>query len=576
MADKGLPEQQAQVRIPLYETNRQRISDPRSSLVYQYDQSYFNCFPTFRNNHITGEKEAFIQMRPGHFNYDNSTPTSPTLITNNFNYTLDAITITQLSEIYVTAVWSYADGKIYLIARNATGSTVTNLGSITTTTVYPIIHISEITIAGQAGIFITFVEGYTNTTSGWYAIATAGVFTAASLTQVTDLDFPPNQTPAVPINGPAVQLNNKIYVLSRSGYIYNSDSGSASAWDGLSVKNAVSYPDVGIALARYKHHLVVFGSDSIEFFNDVGNATGSPLDRTDQAFIKFVLKGSKAFINIHDTIYWISNSTGASSQLYKLVGYTPQKIDSGQYSYIFGRTQSWMSSMTFFGKTMVCIGSVATPFMSNSTMHSSANSATCLMYNIDDDEFWYYGNTSDTGAQYSYPSYAPPLLCVQSSSDSSNTDVQYLISNLYDPNSSTRYGWAFLKSSTTDQVQAPDSEYQDITGAIVNETLQAQINLNPIEFGNYNRKFLRRLNVILDSLESGTVEVNLYKESWNTNTSAIIHKTKTTVYSADSIDRYSFNNFGSARRFLFSLIIKSGARPTIIRALEAIVAQGTH
>jgi hypothetical protein len=90
-------------------------------------------------------------------------------------------------------------------------------------------------------------------------------------------------------------------------------------------------PDGGVGLLRYKHHIVAFGFSSIEFFNDVGNEAGSPLEPTEQAFIKFGAPNPNAMINIDDTLYWMGSSQDGTNGMWKLEGYSPVEITPSAY-----------------------------------------------------------------------------------------------------------------------------------------------------------------------------------------------------------------------------------------------------
>lgn len=63
--------------------------------------------------------------------------------------------------------------------------------------------------------------------------------------------------------------------------IYNSDLNDPLAWTPGDFISAEMLPDTVIRISRLNNYLVVFGSSSVEYFFDAGNASGSPLQRND-------------------------------------------------------------------------------------------------------------------------------------------------------------------------------------------------------------------------------------------------------------------------------------------------------
>ena len=63
--------------------------------------------------------------------------------------------------------------------------------------------------------------------------------------------------------------------------IYNSDLNDPLAWTPGDFISAEMLPDTVIRISRLNNYVVVFGSSSVEYFFDAGNASGSPLQRND-------------------------------------------------------------------------------------------------------------------------------------------------------------------------------------------------------------------------------------------------------------------------------------------------------
>ena len=111
-----------------------------------------------------------------------------------------------------------------------------------------------------------------NGTAGWTLNGSTG-----TLATVSDLDFPPNQTPALPLAKGAVYLDDMVFVMTTSGRIYNSGIENPTSWDALDYISKTAEADGGVALAKHLNFIVAWGDFSGEFFYNAGNPTGSPL-----------------------------------------------------------------------------------------------------------------------------------------------------------------------------------------------------------------------------------------------------------------------------------------------------------
>ena len=76
--------------------------------------------------------------------------------------------------------------------------------------------------------------------------------------------------------------------------IYNSDLDDPTSWTDGNYISAEMYADVLVGLSKNNNFLYGVGTDSIEYFFDGGNATGSPLTRNPSAVQQFGCLDSKA------------------------------------------------------------------------------------------------------------------------------------------------------------------------------------------------------------------------------------------------------------------------------------------
>jgi len=104
--------------------------------------------------------------------------------------------------------------------------------------------------------------------------------------------------------------------------IYNSELNNPLSWVPGDFITAEMLPDTLIRISRLSNYLIAFGSASVEYFFDAGNASGSPLQRNDTP-VKSVgyLNGFATHAN---KIYFIGQSATTSPELYVLEDF---KID---------------------------------------------------------------------------------------------------------------------------------------------------------------------------------------------------------------------------------------------------------
>lgn len=111
-----------------------------------------------------------------------------------------------------------------------------------------------------------------------YVILTDPVGETISVTKITDPDFP---TPHVP--DPVVIDGYLFLAKAYTNDIYNSNLDHPELWTAGDYISAEMYADTIVALAKNNNYLYALGTDSIEFFFDNANSTGTPLARQPSA-----------------------------------------------------------------------------------------------------------------------------------------------------------------------------------------------------------------------------------------------------------------------------------------------------
>lgn len=300
------------VRFPLVGSYTNRNVDPASSTGK--DQQFINCYPTVAFNPLTGKNSLRLNKRPG------STKGASLSGVNRASEIGAMVSWTGHSAsahpIVATFINSLPNGASVwdLTTDTKIGSDITTVGICTAMT--------ETMVSGTATLVANFLNG-SNVAEQWY-FPEGGAWT-----QVSDADFT-----AHTIVGFPAHLDGYVFNMTLAGKILNADLNSVSAYSSASFISANAYPDTGVTVARHGPHIVGFGTKSIEFFYNAGNASGSPLSRVEGSTIHMGAaqrdSGEHQSVLVgHGTIYWIgTNSEGAVTGIYRFKGMAPEKIST--------------------------------------------------------------------------------------------------------------------------------------------------------------------------------------------------------------------------------------------------------
>lgn len=122
-----------------------------------------------------------------------------------------------------------------------------------------------------------------------------------SLTEVTDGDLPSG------IVGRGVHMDG-YYFFAAGGNVWNTDINNLSSITATSFIAAQSIPDNLVGLAKIGNRIIACGTASIEQFQNVGAASGSPLQRIDNAAIKMGVAHGCAIQEIGEGLLFVSSS----------------------------------------------------------------------------------------------------------------------------------------------------------------------------------------------------------------------------------------------------------------------------
>lgn len=296
-----------------------------------------------------------------------------------------------------------------------------------------------------------------------------------ALTQIIDVDYPGNAS--LTPTGTFVHLDGYAFIMTTDGRIWNSDLSSLVNWGATSFISAQMSPDRGVGLATYKNKIVAFGKESIEFFENVGNPLGSPLQRVPENFIKLGSPTQKLITNIEDTLVFVASSATGSYSIYMLVNYQPKKISYPEIDAIIsqiGISNFTASAIRLWGKPMFVISSSTRTFV----------------YSLED-EMWVEWNSS------------APLWYKLAG------DTQEHIYSISNSTLAGVIGKVFVVNQQT-------PVYQDVGSNFV-----MSIQTSKLDFGTNKRKRLHRLRIVGDqSGATNTLSVTWSDDDYQTYSAA--------------------------------------------------------
>lgn len=441
-------------RIPLVGSLINRNADPSSFLTK--DQFFTNCYPEIVKNPITGTGRVYLYKRLG----------------------FTGASVSGVAKgSYGCVVWTgKADNTSpILLSFQKTGGTSTQVFNQTTQVGGDIantdtcVSLSETVISTTSNLAGIFVDSGTQLFEAWF-FPEGGAWT-----QITDGDFPPNLGTPEPLaywSAPA-HMDGYMFVMTRNGKIWNSDLNSLSAWTANSYLTMQSYPDGGVGVARYRNLLVGFGTRSIEFFQNTGNATGSPLTVIPSATRRvgaYALPGNQiTILTVGDNVYWIGvNADSGRKGIYRLNGYDPQKISSPYIDKILNDAAS-------FGQIITIYGSFQMHGMGHVAFGAGAGTSLMYCYCIDADFWWIYDS----------PTTKAPTAIASTVTNTADAVTKFNI------NGSTK---TFTGAGTT---------FTD-DGAAYTQTVQTE----PIDMGTLKSKTWDRLRIVGDTQASGTLSIS--------------------------------------------------------------------
>lgn len=196
---------------------------------------------------------------------------------------------------------------------------------------------------------------------------TAGVtITRSALAKIIDAQFPPNQSPALTIVGNMIHMDGYAMVACSNGTLWVSDLNSLTSWTAASFVSADSKPDNAVGLAQINNTVVVFGTNTIEFFQNAGLASGAPLQKIASMTIDigvYIIDWATAggtldtICVVDGALYFVSNTSNQGSGEIGVYRMTrpgdARKISYGVLDKLLNQAGRGASYIGFYGSAVI-------------------------------------------------------------------------------------------------------------------------------------------------------------------------------------------------------------------------------
>ncbi len=297
------------------------------------DQRFLNCFTETVKNPFTQGLTLYCVKRPG-FSVA-ATPAAGSIGT-------------------AVMVWTgQGAGNKVITAFGGTNSTIydsaVSLGAMTGMAT----KITETFVSNVA----TLVMSSTDNTAWYYD---TGV---AITTKITNGDFPGNA--GFILAGGFAHMDGYPFIMTTDGKIWNGDVNSVTAWTAGNFVSANSYPDRGIGCVRQRDKIMAFGTESVQFFYNAANPTGSPLARIESMTLRVGCISADAIAQAEDSVYWCGSSPQGGLSVYQY-GAGLRTVSTPEIDAILilaGAANISLTSLKIYGRNFVIVNASTVNFI---------------------------------------------------------------------------------------------------------------------------------------------------------------------------------------------------------------------
>jgi hypothetical protein len=173
-------------------------------------------------------------------------------------------------------------------------------------------------------------------------------FVWATITSATGLPSPHIPTP--------VYLDGYVF-LAKSGTqdIYNSNLGDPTTWTAGDFISAEMYGDILVALARNNQYIYAIGKQSIEYFYDAANPTGTPLARHESAVQQFGSPFINSIVQTEKEVILVGSTSNGALTVWLIDGFNAEHVISPTVEEVLSQAGS-VTSCEVFGSVFRLLG----------------------------------------------------------------------------------------------------------------------------------------------------------------------------------------------------------------------------
>jgi len=311
----------------------------RTTQTSNKDRRFINCFSESVSNPVTGTRTMYLVKRPG---FALSTTPQAGSIGNAILVWSGQGTGTKVITAFGGTNSSIYDGTTRLVTNNADTTIITGKAT----------GITETSISGTATLVISSSDN-----TAWYYQPTGTV------TKISDAEYPGNNS--LTTVGTFAHMDGFAFIMDSTGGIWNSDLNSVTSWAASSVIPCNSYPDLGVGCVRRGNYIIGFGTQTIQFFRNAGNAFGSVLQRIEEMTLKVGCVGPNAITSIGDSVYWTGSTPEGGLSVYRLSdGVKPVSTpEINRILQLAGAANITMTSAKIYGRSFIIVNASTLTFV---------------------------------------------------------------------------------------------------------------------------------------------------------------------------------------------------------------------
>lgn len=450
------------------------------------DQRFLNCFAEQIKAQVTEAKKFFVKKRNGLHKR------------------------TTQAGIMRGGIYEDTTKKLFFVVD----TTIYSYDGVTVSTVQ-----TGLTVSGNAGMTVHLATSVSvivlTGTEGWVINPVAN-----TATKITDADFP---TPHIPY---PVSMDGYVFVAkAASADIYNSDLDDPLSWDPSQFITAEMYPDNIVAMTKNNNYVIAVGTGSMEFFYDIGNATGSPLQRNDSAVQQLGTVAPDSVVQTEKEVILVGDTGNGGRTVWVVEGFKADEVG----------TEAVRNSLNDVGENISQINAYCTRVSGHKFYVLRMPTVNRTWVYDFDSKLWHEWSSTVGGSQ-----------------------VTFLGKFAAD----SQFGFPYMLGAAGEIYLLDDTTYQDDGNSI-----QTQMTTLKLDFDNMNRKYIYRLAIFGDWPLSGDSFVSV---DWSDDD----YRTWSTARTLQLSTTFPFiRNLGQFRRRAFR-ITHTDNTPLRLEGVEVDINNG--